>query len=119
MPLAETTAATKPSHFALDDLVHPTIHTRAEKLRKIQADLEIAATATPTIDRHIHIADSPLQELAFDTGRLAWKATQQIEALQDAHNIQTADPLAPGPLSSELESGLPDQTTRQAPGLDL
>ncbi|MCY4435674.1 MAG: nucleotidyl transferase AbiEii/AbiGii toxin family protein [bacterium] len=117
MPLAETTAATKPSHFALDDLVHPTIHTRAEKLHKIQADLEIAATATSTIDRHI--ADSPLQELALDTGRLAWKATQRIEALQDAHNIQTADPLALGPLSSDLESRLPDPTTRQAPGLDL
>lgn len=79
MPLAEATTATKPAHFALDDLVHPTIHTRAEKLRKIQADLEITAIAARTIDRHI--ADSPLQELANDTGKLAWRVTQRIEAL--------------------------------------
>lgn len=92
MPLAETTAATKTIHFALDDLVHPTIRTRAEKLHKIQADLEVTATAATTIDRHI--ADSPLQELANDTGKLAWAATQRIEALQDAHNISSADPSA-------------------------
>lgn len=81
MPLAETTAATKAAHFVLDDLVHPTIHTRAEKLHKVQADLEVTVTATAAIDRHI--ADSPLQELANDTGKLAWKTTQRIEALQD------------------------------------
>ena len=104
MPLAQTTAATKTAHFALDDLVHPTIHTRAEKLHKIQADLDIAATATTTIDRHI--ADSPLQELACDTGRLAWKATQQIEALQHAHNIQTADPTTPHHPTPTPEIGL-------------
>lgn len=90
MPLAETTATTKAAHFALDDLVHPTLHTRAEKLHKIEADLQIAATATTAIDRHI--ADSPLQELAHDTGKLAWKAAQHIEALQEVHNIQTLDP---------------------------
>lgn len=107
MPLTQTTAAMTPAHFALDDLVHPTIHTRAEKLHKIQADLEITATAARTIDRHI--AESPLQELANDAGKLAWKAIQRIEALQDAHSIQTADPATPHrrpPAPPALDFGL-------------
>lgn len=89
MSLAEATTARRASDFALDDLVHPTIQTRVAKLHKIEVDLKIVNNAAWSIDRHI--ANSSLQALAEDTGKLVWKVEQEVEALQATHNMKAGE----------------------------
>ncbi len=90
MPLGEATTATQPNHFALDDLVHPSTHSEADKLKKIEADLAIMASASRALDQHI--AESPLEEIAADTGRLGWRADAEIEALKGHYAGSPASP---------------------------
>lgn len=80
LPLGEVTAATQPNHLVLDDLVHPSMHSEADKLKKIEADLAVVASVSEVIDRHI--AGSPLAEIAADAGRLGWKTDVEIKALK-------------------------------------
>ncbi|WP_419850207.1 nucleotidyl transferase AbiEii/AbiGii toxin family protein [Candidatus Poriferisocius sp.] len=83
MPLGEVTAATQPNHLALDDLVHPSMHSEADKLKKIKADLAVMASVSRAIDQYI--AGSPLEELSADAGRLEWKTDAEIAALKSDH----------------------------------
>ncbi len=90
LPLTETTIATQPNEFNLEDFVHPTLHTTTAKLNKIKKDLQVITTAAQRIDQHI--ANSPLQAIANDTGQLVWKTTQHIETLQHTwHRPNSSD----------------------------
>lgn len=102
-PLGDVTASAQPSDFDLDDLVQPRALTDNAKAAMIRDALSVVQRLTETVDGHIE--NTPLAEIAADTGSLGWKVDQEIQSLQTRCRVDDLDEQTGPPLGAALDDG--------------
>ena len=105
--LSDVTSSTRPSDFVPDDLVQPSALADGDRTKRMRDDLVVVGALAKAIDGHIE--GTALEEIAADTGRLGWRADQEIEALKAHHRALRSPSHSRTPPHGLLAQGLMEE----------